>query len=254
MFQYFNSLVNLCFQKGAWSEDEVRIFVEAQKKTPNCWVEIAKLLPGRTENQLKNRWNSTKRRAIGRKNKTKRKKNVKPKPTVLRDYIHGTGNYSSSASNTTNPATPTTVVSSNTPPKSYTYDSPSLDVPLLSDDEVDSIIQTLYSDVTIETITTFGDQSSIQDLQPQSHDTNMISPLGFYYVDPESENGSSSSLFSTEDTFNIYQNNDIQVSPNSYMVETPTFSNSFDDHDLYGYEYMNMDYGYNAQGGGFVGQ
>ena len=46
-------------KKGEWTTDEDRVLYEAQKQFGNRWCEILKILPGRTENSLKNRWNSS---------------------------------------------------------------------------------------------------------------------------------------------------------------------------------------------------
>ena len=54
--------------KGPWTAEEDAKLVRLQKQLGNRWVEIAKHMEGRSENGIKNRWNSAKRRRNGSAN------------------------------------------------------------------------------------------------------------------------------------------------------------------------------------------
>jgi len=72
-------------KRGAWTQDEMRILIQAQKELGNKWSEIAKRIPGRSENSVKNRWYNQKtsdRRAV-------------QKRTLMKYDSSGSADYSS---------------------------------------------------------------------------------------------------------------------------------------------------------------
>eukprot|EP00802_Teleaulax_amphioxeia_P013493 Tamp_13544.p1 GENE.Tamp_13544~~Tamp_13544.p1 ORF type:complete len:256 (-),score=34.45 Tamp_13544:539-1306(-) len=51
--------VDEAINRGPWTAQEDAVIIDAQSRMGNKWIDVAALLPGRTANSIKNRWNAT---------------------------------------------------------------------------------------------------------------------------------------------------------------------------------------------------
>ena len=73
--------LNPDLMKKTWTEDEEKLIIEQRAKLGNRWAKIARMLPGRSDNDVKNRWYASLRKKVegGEEDETVEKKSKKTK-------------------------------------------------------------------------------------------------------------------------------------------------------------------------------
>lgn len=78
--------------KGDWTQEEDLQLIEAHRAMSNRWADIAKAFEGRTDNQIKNRWNSALRRELRKLNRV-----VSKQPGLVKAMVAATAAVSAAA-------------------------------------------------------------------------------------------------------------------------------------------------------------